>query len=291
MKSKENAFYDAFVNSLRGFTGITNAEHPEIMTFHYNHSSRYNHYLVVCNDDMFEEFERFVDKNIETINEIFPKKFKYFKLDEITIGKLLSLILNCSNNYEISCATRFLFIEDKLYVVKMLVCNKPEGPGFAMMKYDLIENDATLGSLMYVNQNSNLILNKVGGVCRGNDNDILKAEATGKAGLIDFAISFFGMLDPIASYAYLKNMPGIPDNNLYVEENSYKLPNFDTMDNVKAWMGNEEINGKFPFIGVASIRLDSNHLKLRKLLCRLFKPRVILHCNVVKKQNKVMCRF
>lgn len=291
MKSRENAFYDAFVNSLRGFTGITNTEHPNVMTFHYNHPFRYNQHLVVCNDDMFDEFERFIDQNIEMIDEIFPKKFKYFKLDETTIGKLLSLAVNCGNNYEISCATRFLFIEDRLYVVKMLVCNKPEGIGFAMMKYDLIENDETVGSLMYVNQDTNLILNKVGGVCGGNNNDVLKAKATGKAGPIAFSIDLSGMLDPIASYAYLKNMPGISDDNLYVEEGSYKLPNFNTIDSVRAWMENEEFCGKFPFIGIASIRLKSNHLKLRKLLCKLFKPHVSLHYNFIKKQNTVKHRF
>ena len=285
MENEKLDFYKALADIARRFTTIDSEKHPKLMAFDHNH------YYVVCNEDMFEEYEDFVATNNETLKEIFPKQFKCFRLEDMLTAKLMLISKRCKENYEITCGTRFAFIEDKLYVIKMLSCIKPEeGPGFVLMKCDLIEDDIALGSFMFNNQNVNFLLKKLGGIC-GHRFNVLKANGWGKAGLIKFSIELFGMLDPIASDAYVKNNPGVSDDNVYVEAGSYKLPNFDTIDSVKMWIGDEKNENNCPFINIASIVLESNHLKLRKWLSKLWKTPYRFSYAVVKKSNKAVCEF
>ena len=285
MENEKLDFYKALTDIARRFTVVDSEKHPKLMTFNHNH------YYVVCNEDMFEEYEDFVAQNAETLKEIFPKQFKCFKLEEMLVAKLILIAMHCKENYVILCGTKFVVIEDKLYAIKMLSCNKPEeGPGFVLMKCDLIEDDRALGSFMFNNQNVNFLLKKLGGI-RGNEFDVLKADGRGKAGLIKFSIELFGMVDPIASDAYVKNNPCVSDDNVYVEAGNYKLPNFDTIDSVKMWIGDEKNENNCPFINLTSIVLESNHLKLRKWLSKLCKPHIFLSYAVVKKSNKAVCEF
>ena len=71
------------------------------------------------------------------------------------------------------------------------------------------------------------------------------------------------MVDLIASNAYLKNDPGVSDDNVYVEAGSYKLPNFDTIDSVKMWIGTDGTE-KCPYINICRIKALSKHLRIRK---------------------------
>ena len=257
MKNEKLDFYKALADIARRFTTIDSEKHPKLMAFDHNH------YYVVCNEDMFEEYEDFVATNTKTLKEIFPKQFKCFKLEEMLTAKLILIAMHCKENYVILCGTKFAIIEDKLYVIKMMSCNKPEeGPGFVLMKCDLIEDDRALGSFMFNNQNVNFLLKKLGGIC-GDRFNVLKANGWGKAGLIKFSIELFGMLDPIASDAYVKNNPGVSDDNVYVEAGSYKLPNFDTIDSVKMWIGTDG-SEKCPYINICRIKALSKHLRIRK---------------------------
>ena len=284
MESKERAFGSALAANTSKWLSVATDESPNVMVF------RYESYYVVCNDDMLDEFDKFVENNHELIKNIFPSEFKCFKLDETTTIQLLDIALHSNEDYEFTYSNRFVVIDDKLYLVKMLHCNNRKNVGFAMMKCDLIEDDASLGSFMYVNQNVNFLLKKLGGI-RGNRFDVLKADGWGRAGLIKFSIELFGMLDPIASDAYVKNNPGVSDDNVYVEAGSYKLPNFDTIDSVKMWIGDEKNENNCPFINIASIVLESNHLKLRKWLNKLCKTHYRFSYAVVKKSNKAVCEF
>ena len=285
MENEKLDFYKALADIARRFTTIDSVKHPKLMAFDHNH------YYVVCNEDMFEEYEDFVATNTKTLKEIFPKQFKCFKLEEMLTAKLILIAMHCKENYVILYGTKFAVIGDKLYVIKMMSCKKPEeGLGFVLMKCDLIEDDRALGSFMFNNQNVNFLLKKLGGIC-GHRFNVLKANGWGKAGLIKFSIELFGMLDPIASDAYVKNNPGVSDDNVYVEAGSYKLPNFDTIDSVKMWIGDEKNENNCPFINIASIVLESNHLKLRKWLSKLCKTRFRFSYAVVKKSNKAVCEF
>lgn len=285
MENEKLDFHKALADIAHVSTMIDSVKHPKLMAFDHNQ------YHVVCNEDMFEEYEDFVATNSETLKEIFPKQFKCFKLDEMLTVKLMLIAMHCKENYEISCCTRFAVIGDKLYAIKMLSCIKTEeGLGFILMKCDLIEDDRTLGSFMFNNQNVNFLLKKLGGIC-GPRFNVVKANGWGKAGLIKFSIELFGMLDPIASDAYVKNNPGVSDDNVYVEAGSYRLPNFDTIDSVKAWIGDEKNENNCPFINIASIVLESNHLKLRKWLSKLCKTHYRFSYAVVKKSNKAVCEF
>ena len=285
MENEKLDFYKALADIARRFTTIDSEKHPKLMAFDHNH------YYVVCNEDMFEEYEDFVATNTKTLKEIFPKQFKCFKLEEMLVVKLSRIAMHCKENYVILYGTKFAVIEDKLYVIKMMSCKKPEeGLGFVLMKCDLIEDDRALGSFMFNNQNVNFLLKKLGGI-RGNEFSVLKANGWGKAGLIKFSIELFGMVDPIASDAYVKNIPGVSDDNVYVEAGSYRLPIFDTIDSVKAWIGDEKNENNCPFINIASIVLESNHLKLRKWLSKLWKTPYRFSYAVVKKSNKAVCEF
>ena len=284
MESKERAFGSALAANTSKWMVLANDEYPNVMVF------RHESYYVVCNDDMLDEFDKFIEINHKFIKNIFPNEFKCFKLDESTTVQLLDIALRSNEDYEFTYSNRFVVIDDKLYLVKMLHCNNRKNIGFAMMKCDLIEDDASLGSLMYVNQNVNLLLKKVGGIC-GNRFDVLKANGWGKAGLMKFSIELFGMLDLTTSDAYVKNNPGVSDDNVYVEAGSYKLPNFDTIDSVKAWIGDEKNKNKCPFISIASIVLESNHLKLRKWIGKLCKTRCRFSYVVIRKSNRAVCEF
>ena len=256
MESKERAFGSALAANTSKWLSVATDESPNVMVF------RYESYYVVCNDDMLDEFDKFVENNHELIKNIFPSEFKCFKLDEPTTIQLLGIALHSNEDYEFTYSNRFVVIDDKLYLVKMLHCNNKKNIGFAIMKCDLIEDDASLGSFMYVNQNVNFLLKKLGGIC-GHRFNVLKANGWGKAGLIKFSIELFGMLDPIASDAYVKNNPGVSDDNVYVEAGSYKLPNFDTIDSVKMWIGTDG-SEKCPYINICRIKALSKHLRIRK---------------------------
>ena len=285
MENEKLDFYKALADIARRFTTIDSEKHPKLMAFDHNH------YYVVCNEDMFEEYEDFVATNTKTLKEIFPKQFKCFKLEDMLTAKLMVISKRCKENYVILCGTKFAIIEDKLYVIKMMSCKKPEeGLGFVLMKCDLIEDDSSLGSFMFLNKSANYLLNEIGGIC-GPRFNVLKVNGWGKAGLIKFSIELFGMVDLIASNAYLKNDPGVSDDNVYVDAGSYKLPNFDTIDSVKMWIGDEKNENNCPFINLASIVLESNHLKLRKWLSKLCKTRFRFSYAVVKKSNRAVCEF
>ena len=257
MENEKLDLYKALAGIAHISTKIDSEKHPKVITFEHNH------YCVVCNEDMFDEYEDFVATNNETLKEIFPNQFKCFKLEDMLTAKLMVISKRCKENYEISCGTRFAVIEDKLYVIKMLSCIKPkEGPGFVLMKYDLIEDDRSLGSFMYMNQSANYLLNEIGGICLPRFN-VLKTNGKGRIGLIKFSIELFGMVDLIASNAYVKNNPGVSDDNVYVDAGTYKLPNFDTIDCVKMWVGTEG-SGKCPYINICRIESLSKHLRIRK---------------------------
>ena len=257
MENEKLDLYKALAGIAHISTKIDSEKHPKLITFEHNH------YFVVCNEDMFEEYEDFVATNSETLKEIFPKEFKCFRLEDMLTAKLMVISKRCKENYEISCATRFAVIEDKLYVIKMLSCIKPkEGPGFVLMKYDLIEDDRSLGSFMFLNKSANYLLNEIGGICLPSFN-VLKANGKGRVSLIKFSIELFGMVDLIASDAYVKNNPGVSDNNVYVDAGTYKLPNFDTIDSVKMWIGTDG-SGKCPYINICRIESLSKHLRIRK---------------------------
>ena len=257
MENEKLDLYKALAGIAHISTMIDNEKHPKVITFDHNH------YTVVCNEDMFEEYEDFVATNSETLKEIFPNQFKCFKLEDMLTAKLMVISKRCKENYEISCCTRFAVIEDKLYVIKMLSCIKPkEGPGFVLMKYDLIEDDRSLGSFMFINKSANYLLNEIGGICLPSFN-VLKANGKGRVSLIKFSIELFGMVDLIASNAYVKNNPGVSDNNVYVDAGTYKLPNFDTIDSVKMWIGTDG-SGKCPYINICRIESLSKHLRIRK---------------------------
>lgn len=244
MEKEKLAFSNALADIAHRFTMIDSEKHPNLITFDHNH------YYVVCNEDMFEEYEDFIATNSETLKEIFPKQFKCFKLDDMLTAKLMLISKRCKENYEILCGTKFAIIEDKLYAIKMLSCNKPkEGLGFVLMKYDLIEDDRSLGSFMFLNKSANYLLNELGGICLPRFN-VLKANG-------------IGMVDLIASDAYVKNNPGVSDDNVYVDAGSYKLPNFDTIDSVKIWIGTDG-SEKCPYINICRIESLSKHLRIRK---------------------------
>lgn len=257
MENEKLDLYKALAGIAHISTKIDSEKHPKLITFEHNH------YFVVCNEDMFEEYEDFVATNSETLKEIFPNQFKCFKLEDMLTAKLMVISKRCKENYEISCGTRFAVIEDKLYVIKMLSCIKPkEGPGFVLMKYDLIEDDSSLGSFMFLNKSANYLLNELGGICLPRFN-VLKTNGKGRIGLIKFSIELFGTVDLIASNAYVKNNPGVSDDNVYVDAGTYKLPNFDTIDSVKMWIGTEG-SGKCPYINMCRIESLSKHLRIRK---------------------------
>ena len=257
MENEKLDLYKALAGIAHISTKIDSEKHPKLITFEHNH------YFVVCNEDMFDEYEDFVATNSETLKEIFPKQFKCFKLEDMLTAKLMVISKRCKENYEISCGTRFAVIEDKLYVIKMLSCIKPEeGPGFVLMKYDLIEDDRSLGSFMFINKSANYLLNEIGGICLPRFS-VLKANGKGRVGLIKFSIELFGMVDLIASDAYVKNNPGVSDNNVYVDAGSYKLPNFDTIDSVKMWIGTDG-SEKCPYINICRIESLSKYLRIRK---------------------------
>lgn len=257
MDNEKLDLYKALAGIAHISTKIDSEKHPKLITFEHNH------YFVVCNEDMFDEYEDFVATNNETLKEIFPNQFKCFKLEDMLTAKLMVISKRCKENYEISCGTRFAVIEDKLYVIKMLSCIKPkEGPGFVLMKYDLIEDDSSLGSFMFLNKSANYLLNEIGGICLPSFN-VLKANGRGRVSLIKFSIELFGMVDLIASNAYVKNNPGVSDNNVYVDAGTYKLPNFDTIDSVKMWIGTDG-SEKCPYINICRIESLSKHLRIRK---------------------------
>lgn len=284
MESNEKAFNTALAKNTSEWMSIVDDKRPAVAIFSIKG------YFVVCNETLVNECDDFITKNHLYIDKMFPSEFKCFKLDENTIARLLLVGIWSDGKYEISYSNRFALIEDKLYLVKTIHCGNKDNIGFAMMKYDLIENDASLGSLMYMNQNVNLLLKKVGGICE-NEYAVLKADGMGKVGLIDFTIELYGMLDLIASGAYLRNITNVQDNRIYVEAGNYKLPNFDTIDNVRKWLSSGDNGVKCPFINMASIAMKSNHVKLRNQLNKLYKPRVRFIYRVIKKSNKTVCEF
>ena len=83
MENEKLDFYKALADIARRFTTIDSEKHPKLMAFDHNH------YYVVCNEDMFEEYEDFVATNTKTLKEIFPKQFKCFKLEEMNDGSFL----------------------------------------------------------------------------------------------------------------------------------------------------------------------------------------------------------
>lgn len=284
MNSIERTFGSALARNTCEWISIVNDKHLNVTVF------RYKAYYVVCNDDLIDEFNEFVKNNYKYVNEIFPSEFKCFKLDEATTSRLVLITIRSDENYDCSYSNRFMVISDKLYLVKMFQCNNQDGMGFAMMKCDLIKDDASLGSLMYINQNTNFLLKKTGGIS-GDKYEVLRSDGIGKAGPIEFSITLYGMLDLIASDAYLKNNPNDLDDTVYVEADSYKLPNFDSIYSVKTWIGDDENENNCPFISLASIVLQSKHLKLRKWLSKLRKTHITFTYRAIQKNNKAIYEF
>lgn len=278
MENEKSDCYKALADIARRFTMISSEKHPKLMTFDHNH------YYVVCNEDMFEEYEDFVATNTETLKEIFPKQFKCFKLEEMLAAKLTLIAMHCKENYDISCGTRFAVIEDKLYVIKMLSCYKPkEGSGFVLMKCDLIEDDRSLGSFMFINKSANYLLNKLGGICVdvNREPNLLETGGYGKAGVVSFMTEIFGMFEPESSNAYESKIDNTP-NRLYVESDNYKMVQFDNIESVKKWIGTDD-SGKCPFINMCAVKLVSKHLRIRKWISRLFTQNFSFFYRSIKK--------
>lgn len=278
MENEKLDLYKALAGIAHISTKIDSEKHPKLITFEHNH------YFVVCNEDMFEEYEDFVATNSETLKEIFPNQFKCFKLEEMLAAKLTLIAMHCKENYDISCGTRFAVIEDKLYAIKMLSCYKPkEGSGFVLMKCDLIEDDRSLGSFMFINKSANYLLNKLGGVCVDviHDPNLLETYGYGKAGVVSFMIKIFGMFEPESSNAYESKIDNTP-NRLYVESDNYKMVQFDSIESVKNWIGTDG-SGKCPYINTCAIRLESKHLRIRKWMAKLYTPNFSFVYRSIKK--------
>lgn len=272
-------FYKELAENAYIFPLICNEEeHPEFLVF------KHEGYTVMCNGELMKKFIKFTDKNIAIINDIFPKEFRCFKLDEFLAAKLILIGINCNENYALSCSTRFVTVEDQLYAVKMLSCNKSRGLGFVMMKYDLIEDDASLGRFMYMNQSTNYFLTKFGGVCELNRDPYLLEilSGYGKTGTITFTNRMFGMFDPVTSNVYeLADQP----NERYVEMNNYKMVQFDTIDSVKNWIGPDG-EERCPFINFCSIKLISKYLRIGKWINRILHPDFKFSYEYINKQQQ-----
>ena len=278
MEDNKSNFYGALVEISRRLVYIYNAEHPKFRIFEHED------YTVITNSDMMQECRTFIYGNIELIDDIFPKQFKCFKLDENLTAKLVLISENCKENYQISCATKFDFIENKLYAIKSLSCNKPDGLGFVIMKYDLIEDDAALGRFMHMNQDTNYFLTKFGGICDARDNphslEILSGY--GKHGAITFTNRIFGMFDPEASNAYGTDEE---PNEWYVEMGNYKMVQFDTIDSVKKCVGTDRTKN-CTYINYCSIELVSKHLRINKWINKIFHPNFKFSYKYIDKQQK-----
>ena len=92
MENEKLDFYKALAGIAHISTMIDNEKHPKVITFDHNH------YCVVCNEDMFEEYEDFVATNSETLKEIFPTQFKCFKLEDMLTAKLMVISKRCKEN-------------------------------------------------------------------------------------------------------------------------------------------------------------------------------------------------
>lgn len=271
-------FYKALADIARSVTSIFNGEHPKFMVF------KNGDYTVISNSEMIKELVKFLNKNIKIVDDIFPKQFKCFKPDENLSAKLVFLSVNCNRDYTISCSTRFDVIENKLYVIKMLSCKKSKGLGFVMLKYDHIEDDATLGRFMYMNQSANYFLTKLGGVCDTKDDSSLLEiiSGHGKAGGIMFTNRLFGMFDPVTSSAYESDDQ---PNELYVDANNYKMVQFDTIESVKKWVGTDG-DRKCPFINYCQIKLISKYLLINKWINRILHPNFHFEFRYIHKNEK-----